>query len=180
MDDRGPGGEVESQRDGGDGGNCRAERLEELLLTNVQDAGGEAVALVVDLLDGKTVGEGRDVQHVQQGSLGGSDLATSLNELEVRGDFNGTTGNLGGDTKGLEERGLAGLHTGVSGRNPDIVGGDGTGTGRGPDTVLEDLVADLLQVAVGEDETNVALDVRQETLVLRRLGDEGLEGTTNL
>lgn len=179
VHDRGQGGEVDGQRDGGNGGDGAGKGLEELLLTDVEDAGGESVTLVVDLGDTQTVGEGRDVQHVEQGSLGGTDLKAGLNELEVGSNFNGTTGNLGGDTEGLEERGLAGLHTSVSGGNPDIDGGNGTSTGRGSDLVGQDLVTDVLQVTVGEDETNVALDVRQETLVLGGVVDEGTEGTAN-
>jgi hypothetical protein len=44
----------------------------------------------------------------------------------------------------------------VSGGNVDIARGNGTGTSGSSDTVGEDLVTDLLEVAVGEDETNVA------------------------
>jgi hypothetical protein len=53
----------------------------------------------------------RDVQQVEEGSLRGTDLVSSLNELEVSGNFNGTTSNLGGDTESLEEGGLSGFHT---------------------------------------------------------------------
>lgn len=180
VHDRGQGGEVEGQGDSSDGGDGAAEGAEELLLTNVEDGGREGVALVVNLLDTQTVGEGRDVEHVQQGSLGGADLGASLNELEIGRDFNGTTGNLGGDTESLEERGLAGFHTSVASRNPHIGGSDGTSTSGGGDLVVENLVTDGLQVGVGEDETDVTLDEGQETLVLGGIGDEGLEGTANL
>ena len=180
MDDGGKGGEVESEREAGNGGDGSGESLEELLLGDVEDIGGEGVALVVDLSDAHTVGEGRDVEHVQQGSLRGADLGTSLNELEIVGDFNGTTSDLGGDTEGLEERGLAGFHTGVASGDPDIGRGDGTSTSGGSNLVGEDLVTDRLEVAVGEDETNVALDVGKEALVLGGVDDEGLEGTANL
>lgn len=78
-------------------------------------------------------------------------LAASLNELEVAGDFNGTTGNLGGDTESLEERGLSGFHTSVASGDPDVSGSDGTSPGGGSDTVGQNLVTDVLQVAVGED-----------------------------
>lgn len=192
----GQGREVGSQRDGGNGGDGRRESLQQLGLLDVKNAGSEGVAVVVDLVDTHTVGEGRDVQHVEQGSLGSTDLAASLNELEVGGDFDGTTGNLGGDTKSLEERCLTRLHTSVTSGNEDITGGDGTGTGRGGDTVGEDLVTDVLELAVGEDETDVAcsivndlrrharragrtLDVGKETLVLGGLVDETLERTAD-
>ena len=44
----------------------------------------------------------------------------------------------------------------VSSGNEDIERGNGTGTSGSSDTVGEDLVTDLLKVAIGEDETNVA------------------------
>lgn len=172
--------EVDSKGDTGDSGDRAGESLEELLLTNVEDGGWEGVAVVVDLGDGHSVGERRDVQHVKEGGLRGSDLGTGLNELEVSGNLNGTTGNLGWDTKGLEERGLSWLHSGVTGWDVDIIWGDGTSTGWGGDLVGQDNIADGLQVTVGEDEANVALDVSEETLVLWSIGDEALDGTADL
>ena len=180
MDDGGKGGEVNGQGHTGDGGDSAAKGLEELVLADVQDIRGESVALVVDLGNSKTVGEGRDVEHVQQGGLRGTDLATRLDELEVGGNFNGTTGNLGRDTEGLEERGLAGLHTGVASGDPDIGRSDSTSTGRSSNLVGQNLVTDGFEVAVSEDETDVALDVGQDLLVLGGIGDEGLEGSANL
>ena len=135
--------------------------------------------LRVDGLNGETVGEGRDVQQVKEGGLGGSDLVATLNELEVGHNFNGTTGNLGGDTESLEERGLTGLHTSVTGRDPDVVGSDGTGTSGSSDTVGQDLVLDGGKVTVGEDETNVAANQREKTLELGVLSDEALKSTTD-
>jgi hypothetical protein len=198
VHDRGEGGVVDSQGDGGNGGDGAGEGLEELALLNVEDAGIEGLALVVDLSNAHTVGEGRDVQHVEKGGLGGTDLGAGLNELQIGGDFNGTTGDLGGDTESLEERGLAGLHTSVSSGDEDIERSDGTGTGRGGDAVGENLLTGVLKVGVGEDETNVAwerivlvrrisgrsacrltLDVRKETLVLRGISDEALESTAD-
>ena len=43
----------------------------------------------------------------------------------------------------------------VSGGNVDIAGGDGTGTSGGSDTVGENLLTGVLEVGVGEDETDV-------------------------
>lgn len=180
VDDGGQSGEVDGERDGGNGGNSRGERLEELLLADIEDTSGESVTLVVDLGDAHTVGEGRDVQQVEEGSLGGADLVTCLDELEIGGDFNGTTGDLGGDTESLEEGGLAGFHTGVASGDPHVDGGNSTGTSGGSNLVGKNLVAGLLEVGVGEDKTNVALDVGEETLVLGNIGKEGLEGTANL
>lgn len=180
VHDGGQGGEVDRQGDGSNSGNALSQSSEELLLTNVEDRGREGLTLVVHLRDTHTIGEGRDVQQVEQGSLGGADLVTAVDKLEVRGDFNGTTSNLGGDTESLEKRGLAGLHTSVSSGNPDIGGSDGTSTSRCGNLVGQDLVTNLLEVVVGEDETDIALDERQKTLVLGSIGDEGPQGTTNL
>ena len=44
----------------------------------------------------------------------------------------------------------------VSGGDEDIVGSQGASTSGGSDTVGEDLVTDLLELGVGEDETDVA------------------------
>lgn len=86
-------------------------------------------------------------------------------------DFDGTTGNLCRNSEGLEEGCLAWLHTGVSGGDDDLVGGEGTGTSRGGDLVGCDDITDFLEVSLGEDETDVSLDLLEESLVLRVLGE---------
>lgn len=203
VHDGSQGGEVGGQGDGADGANGRLERAKELLFRDVKDAGAEGLAVVVDLSDAHTVGEGGDVEHVQQGGLRGSDLSARLNELQLSGNFNGTTSNLGRDTQSLEERGLVWWHTSVSGRDEDIERSNGTGTSGSSDSVGENLLTDSLQVTVGEDEADVALtieqilsaymprqfdlvyceltlDMRQQALILRILRDEALDGTANL
>ena len=171
---------VDGKRDGRNGGDTREEAVEELLVRDVEDIGGEDVALVEDLDDSHTVGERGDVQHVEKGRLGRPDTGTGGDHLDLGHDFDGTTSDLGGDTESLEERSLTRLHTGVASRDPDIGGSDGTGTGWGGNLVVKDLVTDGLEVAVGEDEADVALDVRQELLVLGGIGNEGLQGSAHL
>jgi hypothetical protein len=131
------------------------------------------------LRDAHTVGERGDVQHVEQGSLGSSDLGAGGNELEILSDFNGTTSNLGWDTESLEERGLSWFHTSVTGWDEDIIRSNGTSSGGSSDLVLENLVTDGLEIVVGEDESDVALDVWEETFILWGVCDETLNGTTN-
>ena len=114
VDNGRKGGVAGGQGDSSDGGDGLGEGSKELLLGDVKDIGTEDLTLLVDLGNGHTVGEGRDVEQVQQGSLGGTDLGTFLNELEVGNNFNGTTSNLGGDTESLEEGGLTGFHTSVT------------------------------------------------------------------
>lgn len=180
VDDGRQAGEASGQGDAGNGLDGALDGLEELVVGDIEDLRGEGVAVVVHLHDGKTVGEGGDVQHVKEGGLGGTDLGVGLDELKIGGDLNSTTGDLGGDTESLEERGLAGLHAGVASGDPHISGGDGTSTGGSRDTVVEDLVADILEVAVGEDEADVAADEGEETLPLRSLRDEGAQSTADL
>ena len=180
MHDRRERWEVDRKRDGGDGRDGGAEGLEQLRLLNVQHFRSERLALVVDLRNAHAVGEGGDVKHVQQGRLGGTDFGVRGDELQVGRDFDGTTGDLGRDTEGLEEGGLAWFHTRVAGRDVDIERGDGTCTGWCGDAVGKDLVAGGFEVAIGEDEADVAFDVRKEALVLGVLGDESLDGTADL
>ena len=132
------------------------------------------------MLDNHSVCEGGDVQHVEEGGFGSTDLGALGDKVDIGDNFNGTTGNLGGDTKSLEERGLTGFHTSVTGRDFDINGSDGTSTSGGSNTVGENLLTDILEVIVGEDETNVTLDERKETLVLGVVRNEALDGTANL
>lgn len=180
MDDGGKGWEVDSKGDASDSGDGAGESLEELLLADVKNIGREGVSVVVDLRNAHSVSEWRDVEHVQEGSLGSSDLAAGLDELEISGNFDRTTGNLGWDTEGLEERSLSGLHAGVTSWDVDIIGCDSASSGRGGNLVGKDLVTDILQVAVGEDETNVALDEWKKALPLWRISHEPLDGTANL
>lgn len=190
---------VRGQRDGSNGVNGGQESLDELAFIDIEDRGSEHLTLIVDVGNPHTICEGGNVKHVQQGSLGGSDLGTSFNELEVGGNFNGTTGNLGRDTESLEERGLAGFHTSVTGWDVDIERGDSTGTGRSGNLVGEDLVADHLEVIVGENETDIAcenfseiwvaiiiirnglstLNEREKTFIFGEIAHQDTNGTAN-
>jgi len=179
VDNRWEGWEVGGQGDSSNGGDSAAEGLEELRLLNIKNTSGEGVSLVINLGDTHSVGEGRDVQHVEQGSLGSSDLAASLDQLQIGCNFDGTTSNLGWNTKSLEERGLSGFHTSVSCGNVDIGGSNGSSSGGSSNLVGENLVADSLELGVGEDEADIALDVREETLIFWIIADEAFDSTTN-
>lgn len=179
VGDRGNGGDANSERDGGDGLDARRELVDEGLLLDVKDRGREDGTVVVNLNNSHTVGERRDVEHVKKGGLRRSDLGAGSNDLNVVDDLNGTTGNLGGDTEGLEERGLSGLHTGVAGGDVDVGGGNGTGTSGGSDLVRDNGLTDLLEVTVGEDEADVATDEGEDLLELGELAGKGAESTTD-
>lgn len=180
MHDGRKGWEVDGKREASDGGDGAGESLEELLLADVKHVWREGVAVVVNLRNAHSVGEGRDVEHVQEGSLGSSDLGTGRDKLEISGNFDRTTGNLGWDTKSLEERSLSGLHAGVTSWDEDVIWCDSASSGWGGNLVGKDLVADILQVGVGEDESNVALDEWKKALPLWRVTNEPLDGTANL
>ena len=129
--------------------------LRQLALLNVKDIRAESLTILIYLDHLHTVGERRDVQHVQECSLRCTDFCASLNQFQIRCDFNGTTSNLRGNSESLEERGLARFHTSVTCGNVDIEGSDCTRTGRGCDLVGQNLVADRLEVVVGKDEANI-------------------------
>ena len=132
-----------------------------MLSSWAENIGREDVTLVEDLNDGH------------------ADTGTSSDDLHVVDDFDGTTSNLRGDTECLEERGLAGLHTSVTSGNGDIEGSEGTSTSGGSNLVGRDDVTDLLEVTGREDETDVALDVGEETLEGGELREDGAERTAD-
>lgn len=179
MGDRGDGGVVEGKRQACNLLDTQSESLDQGVLGHVKDARIESLSVVVDLGDGHTVSEWRDVEHVQQCSLGRSDSSTTSNDLDVRNNLNGTSGNLGWDTESLEEGGLSGLHTGVAGLDNDVGGGVGTGTGGSGNSVRQDQVTDVLEVTGCENETNVSLDERSQLLELRLLRDDQSESTSD-
>jgi hypothetical protein len=57
---------------------------------------------------------------------------------------------------------------------------NGTGSGWCSNLVGEDLVTDGLEIVVGENESNIASDVRKKTLILWGIRKEALDGTTDL
>lgn len=173
------GGEVDGERDGGDGLDRGEELVDEGLLVDVEHLGSEDGSVVEDLDDRHTVRERRDVEHVQEGGLGGSDSGSGGDDLDVGDNLDGSSGNLGRDRERLEEGGLSGLHAGVTSGDPDVLGGERSSSGGGGDLVVEDDLSDLLEVSRGEDESNVSLDVGEELLELRVLSEDGSERSSN-
>jgi hypothetical protein len=84
--------------------------------------------------------------------------------LRTHQDFNGSLGNLGGDGEGLEEGGLLGSEAGVLAGQDHVKGSDDSCLGRSRHLLHEDLVPHLRQLALGEHQPHVALDVRQQPL----------------
>ena len=82
--------------------------------------------------------------------------------MTYRNNFNSTLGNLGGDRQSLEERSLLGTHTSILGGNSDIQRGNSTGPSGSLDLVGKKKVADLAQVLLSEDKTNVLPDAWEQ------------------
>ena len=74
----------------------------------------------------------------------------------------------------------AGFRTVESSEQAYIVWSNRTSSGRSSNLVGKNLVSDLLQVTIGEDEANIALDMGQETLILWRVSDKAFNGAANL
>jgi len=143
------------ERNGGDVVNAGHKSSADIVLGDVEHGWLEYGALVVALDGLQTVAERRDLQHVQKGGFGGTDLVAWLEQMHGRDDFNGTSGNFGLDTQGLEETGLLRSHTGVLCWDDDVDRRDGaSSSGRGY-FVLEHDVSDLVQIVVGEHESDV-------------------------
>lgn len=59
------------------------ESLVQSVLSDVQHLGAVDAAVIIHLLDDQPVGEGRDVQHVQQRGLAGAHLVSRFDQLNV-------------------------------------------------------------------------------------------------
>jgi len=81
-------------------------------------------------------------------------------------DFNGTLSNLSRDVQSLEEGGLLGTQSGVLGGDDDIKGSQCSGTGRGSNLVGNEHVPNTNQFFLGEDESDVSLDVGEKLVKL--------------
>ncbi len=179
VSDRRDGWEVDGEGDGGDRLDTRHELVDQRLLLDIQHRGREDRAVIVNLNHDHPVGEGRDVEHVEQRGFGLPDPGSRMDDLHVVHNLDSPPRDLGGDTQSLEERSLSRLHTGVSSWDRDVVGRYCTGTSRSGDLVGEDDLADVFEVPGGEDEADVATDVGEETLKLRVLGHDDSEGAAD-
>merc|ERR1719322_483490 len=136
----------------------------EVSVGDVQDGRVEDGARVVDVPDDEPVGERGDVEHVEERGLRHADLVALLDQVDVLDDLDGSLLDLGGDVEGLEEGGLLRAEAGVLGRDDDVEGREGAGPGGGLDLVGQEVVADGDELLLGEDEADVAPDVREQPL----------------
>ncbi|KAF0744734.1 hypothetical protein Ae201684_001189 [Aphanomyces euteiches] len=158
--DRGQSRETQSQREGSNVAETTSELFDQVFFGQVQDSRVEDGTVVVDGLDDQTVRERTDVQLLEQHGFGVTDLFTLLGQQDIGHDFNLTLLNLGTDLQSLEKGGLTGVATSRTSRAPHIDRGNSTDTSRGRDLVGFQSFTDLVQVFVGEDETNIALQQR--------------------
>ena len=179
VSDGGDGGVVEGEGDGSDGLDSGHELVEEGRLLNVENGRVEELSVGEDLGDNETVGEGLDVEELEEGGLGRTNLGTHNDQVNVGNDFNRSSSNLGGNVQGLEERGLSGLHSGVTGGDEDVNLGESTSLGGSGNLVGEDDVSDLLEVGGGEDESNVTLNEGEESLELGEVGENDSDSSSN-
>jgi len=156
VNNRGLGRGIGGKRQRGDFLDNHGELSSKDFGSDVKDFGRVETSVVANLQDPDSVGERTDVQLGQDGSLGGSDLVTSLDQVHHVGDLDLTLDNLGGDLQDLEEGGLSRVATGGTGRDGDIFRSEGTDTGRGRHAVGKNQLADSSEVFVGEDEPGVA------------------------
>jgi hypothetical protein len=97
------------------------------------------------------------------------DLVARLDQMDLIDDFNGSLHDLSGDVQGLEEVGLTGVETSRTRGDEHIGRSERSGLGGGRHLVVENDLADLWQVAVGEHETHVAHHDGQQSLELGEL-----------
>jgi len=143
------------QRDGSDVLGVFSERLEDGIVGDGENLGGVDLTVVKDFQDRHLVEERSDLELVKKGSLTGRDLLTLGNDLDGVDDLDLRLDNLGLDGKGLEERGLLGVHTGGASLDLDISGGEHADLGGGLSHLLVKDIGDGGEVTVREDETGV-------------------------
>ena len=118
------------------------------------------------LLDNQPIGEGRNSQHVQESGFGHTNFVTSFNQVNVLNNFNCTLGNLGGDVQSLEERSFLRSQSSVLGRNLYIQRSNSSSPGRSFDLICQNHVSDSHKVFLGENESNISLDMGQKQFQL--------------
>jgi len=142
----------------GDGSNVLgvlAESLKDGVMGDGENLGGVDLTVVEDVQDFHLVEERSDLELVKKGSLTGGDLLTFDNNLDGVDNLDLRLDNLGLDGKGLEERGLLGVHTGGASLDLDISGGEHADLGGGLSNLNVNDGLDACEVTVSENDTSV-------------------------
>lgn len=153
------------QRSSGDLVDAGHESSSDIVFADVENGWFENGAFVEASLADQTVGKWRNLEHVQKGGLGRTDFVAGFQQVNRGDDFNGTSGNFGLDVQSLEKTGLFWTETGVLSLDGDIDWGDGAGSSWGSGLVPFDQVSDFFQITVGEAESNVLDEKRQNFFV---------------
>ena len=132
------------------------------LVVDLEDRGVEDLTIIIDDVDLDNVEEWNDVELLKEGGLVGSDDVALLDELNLAGDFDLVLVDLGIDLEGREERGGFWAEVGEHWLDGDVLWGDHTWLGGSLTLAVSESLHDWLEVTVGEDETDVQLDVLDE------------------
>lgn len=175
----GNGGHVDRQGQRGNTSETSGEVGQDVIVSDVQNGGRIDGTLIINGLNDESIEEGLDVQHLQEGGLRRTDLLANLDQLDVRDNLNLTLVNLGRNVQGLQERGLGGLHTGVTSGDGNVNGGNGSSLGRGSNLEGKELGANRAEVSLGENQTDVALEQGKQVSDVGIVSLVGTEGTTD-
>ncbi len=154
----------------GDVPHTLQEPLVQGFFSDVQHLGAVDAAVIIHLLDDQPIREGRDV---------GAHLVSRFDQLNVAQDFNGSSGDLGGDSQSLEEEGLLWTKPGVLNRDGHLTQGDGTSAGSSGHFVCQQQIPDLSQILLGEDEAHVPTDVGKQPLQRRVVFQVATDGLSH-
>jgi len=135
--------------------------------------------MIINNTGNKTIAEGTDIKLRKKGSLRLTDLITSMDKGNRGKDLNLTLADLGTDVKSLKEGSLSGLETSGTSRNNDIIRSNGTRLGGCTDLEGGNEVTDFMKILVGEDKTDVAIEVTKKVLTGRVLMDVLTDGLTH-
>lgn len=116
------------------------------------------------MFNDKSVREGTDSQHLEKGGFRGSHLISILDQLHIIEDFNGSLGDLGLDSKGLEEGGLLWAENSTLSGHKDVEGSHAACLSRGCHFVVLNDAPDVSQFPFREHQTYVASDMRQQSV----------------
>jgi len=174
--DGGKSGVTNLKTDSGDVGNTLADNSANISESHIKNLVIINKTVVKDNTGDKTVAEGTDVKLGQKSSLRLTDLLTSTDKSGRGEDLDLTLDDLSTDVKSLKERGLSGLETGGTSRDDNVVRSDGASLGGGSDLQGGNKLTDLAKILVGEDKTDVTIEVRKKVLTGRVLVDVLTDG----
>mmetsp|Transcript_20443 Transcript_20443/g.62307 ORF Transcript_20443/g.62307 Transcript_20443/m.62307 type:complete len:298 (+) Transcript_20443:130-1023(+) len=146
---------TKGKRDGGDKADTLCKLGHQLGVGDIQHLRREDATLE-NVDEAEAVLEGPDTELLQERRLGGANLGALNNHLAVVDDLNGTLVDLRRDVQRLEEGSLRRVEAGRTFGDGARARRDDTGLGGRRLHKLKELVFDLANVAVGENETQVA------------------------